>query len=114
MEFYTKEGGGVFLQDYLCERGSNQYYTKLRTVVYRLNDLVDGKWEDVHSDKVKYFVLSDEFSDIVNKYCSYEIDKGIANGTIRQRLHHSESWMPNIGAIVFSGWYTYIQGSNRI
>ena len=49
-EFYTKEGGSAFLQDYLDKHGSNQYYRNLRTVVYRLNDLVDGKWLNVHSD----------------------------------------------------------------
>lgn len=91
VEFYTKEGGDAFLQDYLCKHGSNQYYTNLRTVVYRLNDLVDGKWEDVHSDKGKHFVLSDEFIDIVNKYCSYETDKGLASGTIRYK-RYAISW----------------------
>lgn len=91
VEFYTKEGGDAFLQDYLCKHGSNQHYTNLRTVVYRLNDLVDGKWEDVHSDKGKHFVLSDEFIDIVNKYCSYETDKGLASGTIRYK-RYAISW----------------------
>lgn len=40
MESYTKEGGNTFLQDYLCKHGNNRYYTNLRTVVYRLNDLM--------------------------------------------------------------------------
>ena len=91
VEFYTKEWGDAFLQDYLCKHGNNQYYTNLRTVVYRLNDLVDGKWEDVHSDKGKHFVLSDDFIDIVNKYCSYETDKGLASGTIRYK-RYATSW----------------------
>lgn len=91
LEFYTKEGGDAFLQDYLCKHGSNQYYTNLRTAVYRLNDLVDGKWEDVHSDKGKHFVLSDEFIDIVNKYCSDETDKGLASGTIKYK-RYAISW----------------------
>ena len=60
-EFYTKEGGNAFLQDYLGKHGNNQYYANLRIVVYRLNDLVDGKWTDVHLDnqyshrRYKYF-----------------------------------------------------------
>ena len=66
LEFYTKEGGNAFLEDYLSKHGNNQYYSNLRTVVYRLNDLVDGKWKDVHSDKGKHFSLSGEFIDIVN------------------------------------------------
>lgn len=90
-EFYTKEGGSAFLQDYLGEHGSNQYYTNLRTVVYRLNDLVDGKWVNVHSDKGKHFILSDEFIDIVNRYCSIETDKGLAIGTIKYK-RYAISW----------------------
>ena len=41
LESYTKENGNAFLQDYLSKHGNNQYYSNLRTVVYRLNDLVD-------------------------------------------------------------------------
>lgn len=91
VDSYTKEGGDAFLQDYLCKHGSNQYYANLRTVVYRLNDLVDGKWKDVHSDKGKHFALSNEFIYIVNKYCSYETDKGLASGTIRYK-RYAISW----------------------
>lgn len=91
VEFYTKEWGDAFLQDYLRKHGSNQYYTNLRTVVYRLNDLVDGKWEDVHSDKGKHFILSDEFIDILNKYCADETDRGLASGTIKYK-RYAISW----------------------
>ena len=45
----------------------------------------------MHSDKGKHFVLSDEFIDIVNKYCSYETDKGLASGTIRYK-RYAISW----------------------
>lgn len=90
-EFYTKESGNDFLQDYLSKHGNNQYYMNLRTVVYRLNDLVDGKWTDVHSDKGKHFILSDEFNDIVNRYCSSETDKGLAIGTIKYK-RYAISW----------------------
>lgn len=88
---YKKEDGNAFLQDYLCKHGNTQYYTNLRTVIYRLNDLVDGKWVDIHSDKGKHFVLSDEFIDIVNKYCSYATTKGLASGTIRYK-RYAISW----------------------
>lgn len=90
-EFYTKEGGNVFLQDYFSKHGNNQYYKNLRTAVYRLNDLDDGKWEDVHSDKGKHFTLSDEFVNIVNRYCSRETDKGLAIGTIKYK-RYATSW----------------------
>ena len=91
VEFYTKEGGNSFLQDYSSKHGNNQYYTNLRTVVYRLNDLVDGKWDDVHSDKGKHFILSDEFMNIVNRYCSREADKGLAGGTVKYK-RYAISW----------------------
>ena len=91
LESYTKEGGNTFLQDYLCKHGNNRYYTNLRTVVYRLNDLIDGKWDDVHSDKRRHFILSDEFIDIVNKYCSDETAKGLASGTIKYK-RYAVSW----------------------
>lgn len=91
LEFYTKEGGNAFLEDYLSKHGNNQYYSNLRTVVYRLNDLVDGKWKDVHSDKGKHFSLSGEFIDMVNIYCSDETDKGLASGTIKYK-RYAISW----------------------
>ena len=91
LESYTKEGGDAFLKDYISKHGNNQYYSNLRTVVYRLNDLVDGKWADVHSDKGKHFILSDEFIDIVNKYCFVETDKGLASGTIKYK-RYAISW----------------------
>lgn len=90
-EYYTKEGGNAFLQDYLVKHSDNQYYTNLRTVVYRLNDLIDSRWKDVHSDKGKHFILSDEFIDVVNRYCSRETDKGLATGTIKYK-RYAVSW----------------------
>lgn len=90
-EVYTKEAGNAFLQNYLSEHGNNQYYTNLRTAVYRLNDLIDSRWKDVHSDKGKHFVLSDEFIDIVNRYCSRETDKGLTTGTIKCK-RYAISW----------------------
>lgn len=90
-KFYTKEGGNSFLQDYFAKHGNNQYYTNLRTVVYRLNDLVDGKWKDVHSDKGRHFILSDEFTDIVNGYCFGETERGLAIGTVKYK-RYAVSW----------------------
>ena len=91
LEFYTKEGGNDFLEDYLSKHGKNQYYSNLRTVVYRLNDLVDGKWKDAHSDKGKHFNLSGEFVDIVNIYCSHETARGLTSGTIKCK-RYAISW----------------------
>lgn len=90
-KFYTKEGGNSFLQDYLSNHSNNQYYENLRTVVYRLNDVVDGRWDDVHSDKGKKFILSEEFTDIISKYCIHETNKGLVRGTIKYK-RYATSW----------------------
>ena len=110
-ESYTKEGGSAFLQDYLGKHGSNQYYTNLRTVVYRLNDLVDGKWVNVHSDKGKHFILSDEFVDIVNRYCSIETDKGLAIGTIKCKCYAISWFFHELGILECSSRTKYLKNN---
>ncbi len=44
-----------YLQNYLEAHGRNQYYSNLRTIIYRLDDIIEGTWKDVHSDKGKSF-----------------------------------------------------------
>ncbi len=39
---YSVKGGDEFLSDYYSKHGENQYYTNLRTVVYRLNDILNN------------------------------------------------------------------------
>ena len=39
-DHYSVEGGNKYLQDYCAKHGENQYYTTLRTVIYRLNDIL--------------------------------------------------------------------------
>ena len=38
-DHYSVEGGNKYLQDYCAKHGENQYYTTLRTVIYRLVEL---------------------------------------------------------------------------
>ena len=90
-DYYSAEGGNRFLNDYLAEHGKNQYYTNLRTVVYRLNDIINDTWRNVHSDKGKHFCLSDAFIEIVNRYCSWNTNTGHAVGTIRNK-RYAVSW----------------------
>ena len=90
-DYYTEEGGNAFLQDYLNKHGINQYYNNLRTTIYRLNDLKNGNWKSVHSDKGKKFFLSGEFIDVVDKYCIHEENKGLAKGTIKYK-RYATSW----------------------
>lgn len=88
---YSKEGGIAFLQGYYSKYGGNQYYSALKTVVYRLNDIVDDTWHDVHSDKGKQFDLSVEWIEIVDKYCCWADETGHAPGTIKNK-RYAISW----------------------
>ena len=97
--YYTKEGGNSFLKDYSNKHGSNQYYNSLRTVVYRLNDLIDDNWKDVHSDKGKHFILSNEFITIIDKYCTYETEIGRAIGTIKFKRYATSWFLHELGKL---------------
>lgn len=88
---YTEETGNRFLQCYLSEHGENQYYRTLRTVVQRLNDLLNGSWSDVHSDKGKHFCLPDTFAEVVDRYCNWNESTGHASGTIKNK-RYAVSW----------------------
>ena len=90
-DHYSAKGGNIFLNDYHAGHGENQYYTNLRTVVYRLNDIVNDAWSNVHSDKGKRFYLSDAFVEIVDRYCSWNTNTGHAAGTIRIK-RYAVSW----------------------
>lgn len=90
-EHYSVEGGDEFLNNYCADHGENQYYTNLRTVVYRLNDLLNDTWSNVHSDKGKHFYLSNAFVEIVDRYCSWNTNTGHAAGTIRNK-RYAVSW----------------------
>src|SRR5699024_6629557 len=63
-DHYSMEGRKRFLQDYCAKHGENQYYTTLRTVIYRLNDILEDTWRDMHSDKSRHFCLPDAFVEI--------------------------------------------------
>lgn len=95
--FYAAEGGNLFLQNYLNGHCNNQYYTNLRTVIYRLNDLIDDQWNDVHSDKGKKFTLSDEFMESVKEYCLSESNKGLVSGTIRYKRYATSWFLHELG-----------------
>ena len=88
---YTEETGNRFLQCYQSEHGENQYYFDLRTTVQRLNDILNGSWSDVHSDKGKHFCLPDAFAEIVDRYCSWNESTGHTSGTIKNK-RYAISW----------------------
>lgn len=97
--YYTQERGNVFLQDYYSKHGNNQYYSNLRTVIYRLNDLLDDNWKDVHSVKGKHFVLSDEFIATIDKYCICETGIGLAAGTIKYKRYATSWFFDELGKL---------------
>ncbi len=90
-DHYSVEGGNRFLNYYCTEHSENQYYTNLRTTVYRLNDILNDTWHDVHSDKGKHFDLSDDFIEILNRYCSWNTNTGHATGTVKIK-RYAVSW----------------------
>ena len=90
-DHYSMEGGNIYLQEYRAKHGENQYYATLRTVVYRLNDLLKDTWTDVHSDKGKHFCLPDAFIEIIDRYCHWNAQAGHAAGTIRNK-RYAVSW----------------------
>lgn len=90
-DYYSVEGGNRYLQEYRAKHGENQYYATLRTVVYRLNDLLKDTWTDVHSDKGKHFCLPDVFIERVDRYCQWNVQAGHAAGTIRNK-RYAVSW----------------------
>ncbi len=90
-DHYSSEGGNRLLQDYRDEHGENQYYANLRTVIYRLNDILQDTWNNVHSDKGKHFCFSGIFVEIVDRYCCWNTDTGHASGTIRNK-RYAVSW----------------------
>ena len=93
-DYYSVEGGNRYLQEYRANHGENQYYATLRTVVYRLNDLLKDTWTNVHSDKGKHFCLPDAFIEIVDRYCYWNVQAGHAAGTIRNK-RYAVSWFLN-------------------
>ncbi len=97
--YYTQDGGGAFLEDYHNEHGSIQYYFNLRTVIYRLNDILENNWKDVHSNKGKQFELSDEFNALINKYCNYETGTGHAAGTVKNKRYVNMWFLNELGLL---------------
>lgn len=77
--------------DYYNKKGGNNYYKSLRTVIYRLNDILDDVWNEVHSDKGKHFELSVELIEIVDKYCCWAKETGHAPRTIKNK-RYAISW----------------------
>ena len=90
-DHYSEEGGDIFLQDYCAGHGKNPYYFNLRTVICRLNDILQGTWTNVHSDKGKHFCIPDAFLEIVDRYCRWNTDTGHASGTIKNK-RYAVSW----------------------
>ncbi len=88
---YRKERRNDFLQDYKNKYGDNQYYRSLKTVIYRLNDIIDATWRDVHFDKSKYFCIADDFIEVVDKYRYWADNTGHASRTIKNK-RYAVSW----------------------
>ncbi len=88
---YSVEGGNRFLQSYQDEHSENKYYVSLRTVIYRLNDILQDTWKNVHSDKGKHFCIPEALVEIVERYCCRNACAGHAAGTVNNK-RYAISW----------------------
>ena len=98
-ESYSNEGGMILLQEYYSRQGDNKYYRSIRTVIYRLNDIMDNVWHDVHSDKGKHFYLSDEFIETVDRCCSWANETAHAIRTIKNKRYAISWFLSELSAI---------------
>lgn len=98
-ESYSNERGMKLLQEYYSRQGDNKYYRSIRTVIYRLNDIMDNVWHDVHSDKGKHFYLSDEFIETIDRYCSWANETAHAIRTIKNKRYAISWFLSELSAI---------------
>lgn len=98
-QFYTKGGGNKVLENYLKTNGYNQYYENLRTVVNRLNDLMDGIWLEIHSSRGIKFNLTDKQKLIVSNYCKLCGLSGRADGTVRLKRYAIQLFFSKLNEI---------------
>ena len=79
---YCKVGASQVLKEYIDNNGANQYYSNLRTIVYQMNDILDGVWKGRHGRGSKQFELSSWQISALEKYCSFCESAGRKPGTV--------------------------------
>ena len=79
---YCKEGGALVLREYLKQNTANQHYSNLKTVVCRLDDLLEDNWSDRHGSGRRYFRLNSCQTAVIKDYCSFCESAGHKPGTI--------------------------------
>lgn len=90
-EEYCKEGGALVLKNYLEQNGANQYYSNLKTVVCRMDDLLDGCWNEWHGQRRRQFELDNVQTAVVKDYCFFCESAGRKAGTVRIK-EYAVSW----------------------
>jgi integrase/recombinase XerD len=96
---YTKVSGNKVLEGYLKTNGNNQYYENLKTVVNRLNDLMDGTWSEIHSSRGIKFNLTDQQKIVVDNYCKYYGLLGRTDGTVRLKRYAIQLFFSKLNEI---------------
>ena len=79
---YCKEGASKVLKEYLNRNGANQYYSNLKTIIHRMDDLLDGIWRERHGPGRRQFSLTRDQAAAVEDYCSFYESAGRKPGTI--------------------------------
>ena len=79
---YCKEGGALVLREYLKQNTANQHYSHLKTVVCRLDDLLDDNWSDRHGLGRRKYRLNSSQTAAIKEYCSFCESAGRKAGTI--------------------------------
>lgn len=99
---YCKDGGAAVLKEYLEQNANNEYYSNLKTVVCRLDDLLDGSWSDKHSPECEQFGLNNDQTAIIENYCSFCKSTGRKAGTIKIKKYAISWFLYEMSALGYS------------
>lgn len=95
---YTETIGANYLDNYLANHGSNEYYKVLKTTIRRLNDIANGIWNERHYAKRK-FGLSKSQSKVVEGYCKKHERAGMAQRTISKKRYGASLFLEKLNEI---------------
>lgn len=96
---YSKEAGQKLLDEYLLNKGRNDYYKNLHTVISRMNDIIECEWNIRHSDNGRKFRFSNEFQQLLEEYCSFQQGKGLRESTLINKRYAISWFLDELTAI---------------
>jgi len=90
-QVYCKEGGAEILREYLQQKAVNEHYSNLKTVICRLDDLLEDSWFVRHNPEGTQFELNTDQVNAIESYCSFCASAGRKAGTIKIKKY-AISW----------------------